>query len=127
MVDPKVADCKAKLAGLVALIFFSGIAVGGFSMTLLERYWLQTKEQAFEKSEEQLALDHLNRELQLDEQQTRAVEEILDEVIMQHAGMMAQFQTNRNASHDRIMKILNEEQRRRFDQVLSEISQQQRP
>ena len=111
---------------MVAVIFFSGMAMGGFAMVLAERYWLQPRERALEQAEEQMALDHLSTELQLNEAQTRAVEEILDEAIMQHADMVAQFQTNRLYGHDRIMKVLNEEQRKRFDQVLSEIGNQQR-
>ena len=126
MVDPKVAGCKGKLAGLVAFIFFSGVAMGGFTMILAERYWLQPRRQALEKAEEQVALEHLSTELRLNDLQTRQVEEILDQVIMEHADMMAQFRTNRLHGHDRIMKILNEEQRKRFDQVLTEIGNQQR-
>jgi hypothetical protein len=126
MVDPKVAGCKGKLAGMVAFIFFSGMAMGGFTMILAERYWLQPRQQALEKAEEQVALEHLSTELRLDDLQTRQVEEILDQVIMEHADMMAQFRTNRLHGHDRIMKILNEDQRKRFDQVLAEIGNQQR-
>ena len=125
MTDPKVAGCKGKLAGMVAFIFFSGMAMGAFAMILAERYWLEPRAQALEQSEQQIALDHLSRELQLDEAQMREVEAILDQAIMQHADMIAQFQTNRLYGHDRIMRILNEEQKKRFDQVLSEISSQQ--
>ena len=125
MVDPKVAGCKGKLAGMVAFIFFSGMAMGGFTMILAERYWLQPRQQALEKAEEQVALEHLSMELRLDDMQTRQVGEILDQAIMEHADMMAQFRTNRVHGHDRIMKILNEEQRKRFDQVLTEIGNQQ--
>ena len=125
MVDPKVAGCKGKLAGMVAFIFFCGMAMGGFTMILAERYWLQPRQQALEKAEEQVALQHLSTELRLDEMQTRQVEEILDQAIMEHADMLANFKTNRDHGHDRIMKILNEEQRKRFDQVLSEIGNQQ--
>jgi hypothetical protein len=125
MLDPKVAGCKGKLFGMVAFIFFSGMVVGAFTMNLAERYWLKPKPAIMEASEKQVALDHLCRELQLDDSQARAVEDILDEIIMQHADLMAQFQTNRSHVHDRIMSILNEEQKRRFDQVMSEISTQE--
>jgi hypothetical protein len=73
-----------------------------------------------------VALQHLSVELRLNDVQTQQVEEILDQIIMEHADMMAQFRTNRLHGHDRIMKILNEEQRKRFDQVLTEIGNQQR-
>ena len=66
MVDPKVAGCKGKLAGMVAFIFFCGMAMGGFTMILAERYWLQPRQQqaqALEKAEEQVALQHLSAEL----------------------------------------------------------------
>ena len=125
MVDPKVAGCKGKLAGMVAFIFFCGMAMGGFTMILAERYWLQPRRLVLERAQEQVALEHLSTELRLDDMQTRQVGEILDQAIMEHADMMAHFKTNRDHGHDRIMKILNEEQRKRFDQVLTELGQQQ--
>lgn len=126
MLDPKVAGCKGKLLGMVGLIFVSGMVAGAFTMSLAERYWLRPKPLVLDQSEKEMAVQHFNQELDLNEAQARAIEEILDEFIMQQADLMAQFKTSRLSGHDRILEILNEEQRQRFKKVLAELANHQK-
>ncbi len=117
-----MSDCKGKLFGMVSLIFVSGMLGGAVTVKLAERYWWPQPTLVLQPEEKQVAVDHFARELSLDEAQARAIEAILDELIMQQADLMAQFRTTRVSSQDRIHQILNEEQRRRFQGVLSELS-----
>ena len=126
MLDPKVSECKGKLFGLVSLIFLSGMVVGAFTMNLAERYWLRPKPLVLTEAEKEMALQHFYRELELNEAQARAIEDILDEFIMQQADLMVRFKTSRLSGHDRIVQILNEEQRKRFKKVLSELNSQRK-
>lgn len=122
MLDPKVSGCKGKLVCMVSLIFLSGVAAGGIGMHLGDRYWLRQQSAAFTEAEKQMALQHFSQELDLDSEQARAVENILDEFIMEQADLMQQFRTNRIAGHDRLFRVLNPDQQKRLQKVLDELS-----
>jgi len=121
MPDPNRDSCKGKLAGMVSVIFLAGMAAGAVGMRLVDRHWLQPPNPAFSASEKELAVQHFRRELSLDEQQARAIEAILDEFMMQQAELMTQFKSSRLSGHERIIQILNEEQRRRFQEVVNQL------
>ena len=122
MLDPKVAGCKGKLVGMVSLIFVSGMLTGAFTMNLAQRYWLHGQKPVLSQAEKDMAVQHFSQELELNAEQARAIEDILDEFIMEQANLMAEFKNSRLSGHDRILGILNEDQRKRFQKVLSEMS-----
>lgn len=126
MVDPKFAACRGKLAGMVALIFLSGTAAGALSMHLADRYWLRPQAAVLSEAEKQMALQHFSQELELNAEQSRAMEEILDEFIMEQANLMQQFQNTRISGHDQILRILNPDQQKRFKKVLDELGNKRR-
>ncbi len=121
MLDPKVSGCKGKLAVFVSLIFLSGVAVGGIGMHVGDRYWLHLQPAAFTEAEKQMALQHFSQELDLNAEQAQAVENILDEFIMEQADLMQQFRTNRIAGHDRLLRVLSPDQQKRLQKVLDEL------
>ena len=125
MLDPRNPACKLKLFGMVTFIFACGFATGAFSWSLVQRH---PRPQPLILSEEDkpAALDHFYRELELDEQQARAIESILDEFIMQQADIMSRYRTSRSSGHDRIYQILNDDQRKRFKKVLDELNTQRK-
>lgn len=125
MVDPTDRACKAKLFGMVAFIFICGMATGAFTWHVAQRRWFPPKPPVLSAEGKSVAMDHFNRELELSEQQARAVESILDEFIMEQADLMARFRTSRTSGHQRLNEVLNEEQRTRLKKVLEELNTQQ--
>jgi len=127
MLDPKTAGCRGKLFGMVAFIFASGMLAGAFTMSLVERYyWLRPKPSVLSEAGKAMAVQHFCRELALNESQTKAIENILDEFIMQQADLLARYRSTRLSGHDRILEILNEDQRRRFKKILGELQNQRK-
>ena len=126
MVDPKIAACKGKLLGLVSLIFVSGMAVGALTMHLADRHIVATQKALLDEAEKEMAVQHLSQELELNAEQAKALEDILDEFIMQQANLMAEFRSSRISGHDSILRILNEDQRKRFQKVLDELNNKRR-
>ena len=121
MLDPKAAGCKGKLVGMVTLIFVSGMAVGALTMHLAERHRVDSERAALSAAEKEMAVQHFSRELELNAEQAKAVEDILDEFIMQQANLMAEFNNTRASGHDRILRILNQDQQKRLKKVVSEL------
>src|SRR5579884_331005 len=121
MVDPKVAGCKGKLFALLGLVFVSGMLAGAVTPKLAEHYGGRRPGPVLTEAEKQMAVDHFSQELDLNSEQVKAIEDILDEVIMEQANLMQQFQHSRTSGHDQILHILNADQRKRFQKVLSEL------
>ena len=126
MVDPKIAACKGKLYRMIALIFVSGMLGGAFTMGVADRYWLQPQSAMLNEAEKAMAVQHFSQELELNPEQAKAIEDILDEFIMQQANLMAEFKNSRTSGHNRLLKILNEDQRKRLEKVLSEMGARRR-
>lgn len=120
MLDPKVSGCKGKLAATVCAIFLSGMVAGAFSWHLVERR-LRHQPPVMTEAEKQLTVQHFSQELELNADQVKAVNDLLDEFIMEQANLMQQFQNSRLTEHDQLFQILNEQQRKRFQKVLTEI------
>jgi propanediol dehydratase small subunit len=125
MVDPRVTGCKGKLAGVVALIFLSGAAAGGLTMKAVDHYRLKPQALVLNQAEKEMAVQHFRQELALNDDQTQAIESILDAFIMEQANLMQEMQHSRVVGHEQILRILNEDQRKRFQKVLSEINNKQ--
>ena len=122
MLDPKLAACKGKCLGLVAAIFVFGMMAGAFSLKLAERYWVRPAGLTLDGAEKELAVQHFSRELELSEVQARDIENILDEFIMQQSNLMTEFRNSRLSGQEQIIRVLNEDQRRRFQKVLAELN-----
>jgi|SRR5712692_4817778 t-SNARE complex subunit (syntaxin) len=126
MLDPKCAASKNRLYGLVALIFVCGLAVGGITIHMADRHWAAKQTAVLTEAEKQAAVEHFRQELELNPEQAKAIEDILDGFIMQQANLMQQFRSSRISGHDRILQILNEDQRKRFKKVLDELGTKRR-
>ena len=64
------------------------------------------------------AVEHLETELSLTEDQTQQVRGILDECIMQEADLMKQIEMIKTQGRERIAQVLDEPQRTKFTTLL---------
>lgn len=126
MLDPRVAGCKGRLIAILALIFVSGAVAGGLTMHLVDHRLLKPQVLTLNEAEKDLAVQHFSQELDLNPEQSKAIEAILDEFIMEQANLMQEMQNSRSTGHEQILRILNDDQRRRFQKVLSELGNDKR-
>jgi hypothetical protein len=64
------------------------------------------------------AVEHLESELSLTQDQTQQVRGILDECIMQEADLMKQIEMIKTQGRERITQVLDEPQRSKFQMLL---------
>ncbi len=64
-------------------------------------------------------------ELNLTPQQTEQLETILDDFFTYYHTLQAQLDDVKASGKQRIMRILNEEQKRKFDRIVSEVKEKQ--
>ena len=67
---------------------------------------------------------HLRDELTLTEDQVAQVEDVLDECIMREADLLMQTKQLRAEARQRILELLNNEQRKKFATVIDEVAAQ---
>ena len=115
---------KGKIFTVLFAVFLGGVAAGGIGMKVYHDHVLHDSMLGVDVGTEETyeTVQHLAEELDLSEQQFSDIKAVLDECIMNEAEMMNQIQMLRTALRERITKILNSEQRDRFEVLLHQAS-----
>jgi len=117
---------KKKAAGLLALVFLVGVLTGVCAEEFYERN-IENAEAASPPEpappRPSLAADHLREELNLDSEQTEQVEMILDQCIMHEADLLRQIQMVKIDGRQRILKVLDSQQRQKFEKLVKRRSE----
>ena len=69
-----------------------------------------------------MAMDRLTRDLSLNDEQARKVQSIIDEYIMMEADLLSQVHNLQQQGRQEIMKVLEPEQRTKFESMLHTVS-----
>ena len=127
MSDIAVDACRGKALAVLVVVFVGGAASGVIGSHVFQSV---TPATPVVKTPDDLAetnlgaVEHLRQELVLDAAQVQHVRDILDQCIMHEADLMMRIRVNQHSARERIMKILNPEQRSRFQSELFEASAQ---
>lgn len=70
-----------------------------------------------------MTMDRMRKELQLTPVQADAIEQALDDFTMFYQSLQAQMDDVRSHGKDRIQGVLNPDQRKKFDQMVTELKQ----
>ena len=68
-------------------------------------------------------MDRMRKELQLTPVQAESIEQALDDFTMFYQSLQAQMDEVRTHGKDRIQGVLNADQRKKFDQMVTELKQ----
>ena len=120
MTNAQVTFYKGKIAGVLSVVFLAGMGAGAVGTSVYQR---QTASALHADSHPaSLAVEHLRDELSLDNEQYAQVRGVLDECIMLEADMLTQIQLLRSDGRERIVKVLNSDQRAKFESLLHQVS-----
>jgi hypothetical protein len=72
-----------------------------------------------------ISIQRFRKELDLNPQQTQEIETVLDDFVMYYQTLQAQMDDVRATGKNRILKILNEEQKQKFEHMLSDLQSKQ--
>lgn len=104
-----VQASRASCAITIALVFFAGAVAGAIARDYAR---LHTRTAPFyTEAGKEISLKKWRRELNLSTQQTQEIERILDDFGMYYRNVVGEGRA-------RILKILDENQRKKFDQLL---------
>lgn len=123
MTSAHVAFYKGKIFGVLFIVFICGVAAGGVGMKAYLEHTAEPRTQTdFDPDSPRLAVERLKEELALDDKQFSEVHSVLDECIMQEADMFSRIESLRSDGRARIERILNDQQRETFRNLLLEAS-----
>jgi hypothetical protein len=118
---------KNKAFAILVAVFLSGVVSGGVGLRI---YYQQTAHADTDSQRIDLharpgvVAKHLRDELALSEDQVAQVTDVLDECIMREADLLMQTKQLRSEARQRILELLNENQRKKFVSVIDEGSGQ---
>ena len=103
------------------LVFLCGVLSGGLVMRLCIHGWMHTAGPGLSGDDKEIALQRLTKELDLNADQQERLEVILDDFVKYVQTLQAQMDEVRATGKDRILLILNQEQREKFKKMLGEL------
>lgn len=118
---------KNKAFAVLVAVFLGGIVSGAVGVRV---YHQQTAQAGSDSpridlhAQPGMVAKHLRDELALTEDQMAQVEDVLDECIMHEADLLMQTKQLRAEARQRILELLNDEQRKKFATVIDEVSTQ---
>ncbi|HXG34241.1 MAG TPA: hypothetical protein VNJ11_12810 [Bryobacteraceae bacterium] len=106
----------------LVLVFLCGMMAGA----LLMRYGVHAALHGREPGlDPRLTVENLRRELDLTPKQAEELKIILDDFVMYVQSLQSQMDELRGAGKERIRRILNPEQQRKFDRLLGQLQARQ--
>lgn len=104
------------------VVFFAGLVAGTLLMNITEHFWLHPgghviTPRAWQATDRQKYVEQFKREVSLNDAQGRQLESILDETMRQYDDLHSFTHHIRDDGIARIRAILNDDQRKRFDEL----------
>jgi hypothetical protein len=110
----------------IASIFVAGVLAGALAMQLGYFDWLHRPAAYYPVGDKQLTVQQLSKELDLTPAQSEQLSMVLDDFVMYVQMLQAQMTEVRANGKDRVLRILDEKQRPKFERMLGEIQQARR-
>lgn len=110
----------------ISLIFLAGALAGGLAMRYGVHSMLHAQAPFWQEGGKQVSLQRLTTELDLTPTQQSELETVLDDFVMYVQTLQAQMDDVRASGKARIMRVLDERQKQKFEKMLGQVQQAQR-
>jgi len=105
----------------LALIFLCGVVGGAMAMRFAVHGVVHKAETGLPGDEKAIALERMTKELDLTDSQRRELETVLDDFVMYVQTLQAQMDEVRANGKQRILRILNDQQKQKFEKMLDDV------
>jgi hypothetical protein len=111
------------------VIFLCGACAGMLTMALGAHRWMHAQTlpaaPAWKESGREVSLQRFRQELNLSPQQTEQLETILDDFFTYYHTLQAQLDDVRASGKQKILRILDENQKKKFEKLMTELQEKQ--
>ena len=117
MID-RVSWSHPKVLTAFLAVFIAGAATGALSMKLVARSGFNATSRAMRQMDRKQLVEIFNKELKLSDKQQQQVESLLDDDFKYLQTLGAQMDEVRGHGRESIAKLLDGEQRKKFDKLM---------
>lgn len=111
-----------KILFLLLVVFLCGASAGMLAMAAGAHRWMHPPARAaWKDGGKEVSLQRLRTELNLTPSQTEQLETILDDFFTYYHTLQAQLDDVRSSGKQRILRILNEDQKKKFEKITSDM------
>ena len=107
-----------KVITALLAVFLAGAAAGALGMKLVVRSSVNSSSRSLRQMDRKALLDYFNKELKLSDKQQQKVEALLDDHFKYLQTLGAQMEEVRVYGREGISKLLDAEQRKKFDKLM---------
>lgn len=109
----------------LSMVFLSGVIVGALVMRVGVHDVLHKPAPYWQEGGKEISLQRLTQELSLTPPQAQQLEIILDDFVMYVQTLQGQMDEVRATGKNRILRILDDEQKRKFERMLGDLQARQ--
>jgi hypothetical protein len=110
---------------LLSLVFLTGGIVGAVSMQYGLHQTLHHSGPYWKEGGKEISLQRFRKDLILTPQQASEIEGVLDDFMMYYQTLQAQMDDVRASGKSRILRILNDDQKLKFERMMGELQTKQ--
>ncbi len=125
MTDSRMTWQNPRILSILLLVFVCGAMAGAVTMRLGFSQSFRRPQSYWKEGGKEISLDRFRRELSLNDEQTRQMESALNDFVMYYQSLQEQMNDVRAQGKFRITQILNEEQRQKFNRMISDLQTKQ--
>ena len=122
MSEARLVACREKAFGILAIVFVAGLATGVLGVRAYDHQAEAPVTQSPLQQQTAVAIERLNRDLDLSPKQADRLKVILDDHIMMEADLLAQMRQLQQQGREEIMQVLDEGQKTKFTVMLQTVS-----
>ena len=120
--NPNTPLRTSKILLVLVLVFACG-GLTGVALSRLQTAQASSSNTKLNANWKNITMNRMRTELQLTPVQAEAIEQALDDFTMYYQTLQAQMDEVRTNGKDRIQGVLNPDQRKKFDQMMTELKQ----
>lgn len=120
----RVSWQNPRILATLVMVFLCGALAGAITMRSGLHERLHRSAAYWGDDRTQFSYDRLKKELNLTPNQAERLKVILDDFVKYHEDLQAQIEDVRATGRNRILQMLTPDQRRRFEELSSQISTQ---
>ena len=125
MTDTRMTWQNPRILSILLLVFLCGAMAGAVTMRLGFPQTLRPPQSYWKEGGKEISLDRFRRELNLNDDQARQMESVLNDFVMYYQSLQEQMNDVRSQGKFRIMQILNEDQRQKFNRMINDLQTKQ--
>jgi len=124
--DSRATWQNPRILFTLLLVFLCGATAGALTMRLGAAAMSRRAGPYWKEGGREISIERFRRELSLSPQQAKQMETVLDDFVMYYQTLQAQMDEVRATGKSRIISILDEDQKKKFEKMISDLGKQLR-